>query len=258
MSHDPKKTVTIEDLLRIKRAERPPVEFWAQWDRELRAKQLAAIVEERPWWQVHVPVYVRRMVKWQIPVGATAVMALTFVTLRDYQDQSAQEPVLVTEEVISNATEQPGLASAAASGTTLYTVASVSTSGTAALQVEDRAEASQVTAAPSLEKTLVAIDAPIQPVEIPAAFIQSSTHDVIPATLRTEPPKEPLTRIASAKDVRRARLLDGAMGGRYGSTGNAEVARTRDRIASRLNEDRFYASDAGRLGTSGDRLSLRF
>ena len=55
-----------------------------------------------------------------------------------------------------------------------------------------------------------------------------------------------------------ARLLDGAMGGRYGSTGNAEVARTRDRIASRLNEDRFYASDAGRLGTSGDRLSLRF
>lgn len=256
MSHDPKKTVTIEDLLRIKRAERPPAEFWAQWERELRAKQLAAIVEERPWWQIHVPVYVRRMVKWQLPVGAAAVMALTFVTLRDYQDQSTHDPVLVTEEAISNVTGQQNLPSVTPSAPTLSAVASVSP--TAVLPLETRADTQETTATPGLEKTLVTIDAPMQPVEIPAAFIQPSTQDVIPATLRTEPPKEPLTRIASAKDVRRARLLDGAMGGRYGSTGNTEVARTRDRIASRLSEDRFYASDAGRLGTSGDRLSLRF
>ena len=38
--------VTIEDLLRLKRAERPPASFWSDFDREMRAKQLAAIGAE--------------------------------------------------------------------------------------------------------------------------------------------------------------------------------------------------------------------
>ncbi len=50
MIDDRKQPLTIEDLLRLKRAERPSPEFWSQFERELREKQLAAIVEKRPWW----------------------------------------------------------------------------------------------------------------------------------------------------------------------------------------------------------------
>jgi hypothetical protein len=49
-SEELKPRITVEDLLRLKRAERPGPEFWAQFDQELRAKQLAAIVERKPWW----------------------------------------------------------------------------------------------------------------------------------------------------------------------------------------------------------------
>jgi hypothetical protein len=48
---NPSEKPTLEDLIRIKRAERPPAEFWQRFEEELRAKQLAAIVERRPWWQ---------------------------------------------------------------------------------------------------------------------------------------------------------------------------------------------------------------
>ena len=71
--------VTLEDLLRLKRAERPPVEFWAEFDRTLHAKQLAAIVEKRPWW--------RRRHTWlrggrcSLPLGAAAALAVTFATV---------------------------------------------------------------------------------------------------------------------------------------------------------------------------------
>jgi hypothetical protein len=42
---------SLDELLRVKRAERPPSEFWKRFEDELRAKQLAAIVAPRPWWQ---------------------------------------------------------------------------------------------------------------------------------------------------------------------------------------------------------------
>ena len=35
-----KATVTLEDLLRVKRAEQPPAEFWAEFERGMRTKQL--------------------------------------------------------------------------------------------------------------------------------------------------------------------------------------------------------------------------
>ena len=42
--------VSLGELLRLKRAERPEPEFWARFEQDLRAKHLAAIVEKRPWW----------------------------------------------------------------------------------------------------------------------------------------------------------------------------------------------------------------
>lgn len=83
MSHEQKRQVTVEDLLRLKRAERPQAEFWAEFDRELRTKQLAALVEKQPWWR-SLPARFAGLSRYHLPLGATAVLAVTFLTVRDY------------------------------------------------------------------------------------------------------------------------------------------------------------------------------
>lgn len=77
MSQPPK--VTLEDLLRLKRAERPTPEFWEGFEKELRQKQLTALVQKRRWWD-DVPVWLGR--RFYLPVGATAVIAFTLVSVR--------------------------------------------------------------------------------------------------------------------------------------------------------------------------------
>src|SRR5882672_9787789 len=81
LNSDQRPKVTIEDLLRLKRAERPPAEFWSTFERELRQKQLTALLEKRPWWQELPQLITRRA---YLPVGATAILAFTLVSLRYY------------------------------------------------------------------------------------------------------------------------------------------------------------------------------
>ncbi|HTO03416.1 MAG TPA: hypothetical protein VL069_06930, partial [Opitutus sp.] len=93
----PKTTVTLEDLLRLKRAEQPPAEFWNDFDRELRAKQLAAIIEPRPWWSPLIRVG-SRLTHLQLPIGAAAILAVTLVTVREY---GVNKPVSVYAPAVS-------------------------------------------------------------------------------------------------------------------------------------------------------------
>lgn len=82
MSQRPQNSkITVEDLLRLKRAERPDAEFWNKFEVELRQKQLAALVERRPWWQ-QIPLLLNRRA--YLPIGATAVLTFTLVSLRYY------------------------------------------------------------------------------------------------------------------------------------------------------------------------------
>ena len=43
------RQISLEQLLRVKRTERPEPEFWDQFDHELRQKQLSALVHAQPW-----------------------------------------------------------------------------------------------------------------------------------------------------------------------------------------------------------------
>lgn len=70
---------TLEELLRLKRAERPNADFWAGFERELRQKQLTALVEKRRWWHGLTTLTGRRL---YLPVGATAVVAFALVAVR--------------------------------------------------------------------------------------------------------------------------------------------------------------------------------
>jgi len=78
---DQRPKVTVEDLLRLKRAERPVPEFWSNFERELRQKQLTALLEKRPWWQ-EIPQFLARRA--YLPVGATAILAFTLVSVKYY------------------------------------------------------------------------------------------------------------------------------------------------------------------------------
>jgi hypothetical protein len=70
---------SLEDVLRLKRAERPSPEFWAGFERELRQKQLTALVQKRRWWHTFSQLSTRRT---YLPVGATAVVAFALVAVR--------------------------------------------------------------------------------------------------------------------------------------------------------------------------------
>src|SRR3954469_24530141 len=73
--------VPVEDLLHLKRAERPDADFWTKLGRELRQKQLTALMEKRPWWQ-ELPQFLARRA--YLPVGATAILAFTLVSVKYY------------------------------------------------------------------------------------------------------------------------------------------------------------------------------
>jgi len=100
--------VTLEQLLRVKRAEKPSPEFWAQFDRELRVKQLAAIVEPRPWWAPFIRVG-SRLARYQMPVGAAAVVALTLLTVRQYDAARPSESRSMVPQVATEKVEKRGL-----------------------------------------------------------------------------------------------------------------------------------------------------
>ena len=92
MNRENKRPVTLEDLLQLKRTERPPAEFWTSFERDLRAKQLAALVEKRPWWRT-VPRVFAGFSRYHLPLGATAILALTFLSVREYRTVPSALPV---------------------------------------------------------------------------------------------------------------------------------------------------------------------
>lgn len=117
MSHQ-KRPVTLEDLLRLKRAEQPPAEFWEKFDQQLRAKQLSALVEKRPWWQKLSPALAGWR-RYHLPLGATAVLAVTLLSVHDFQSGvvvpqiEAQAPGAATVSVPATATPTAEMAPAA-------------------------------------------------------------------------------------------------------------------------------------------------
>jgi hypothetical protein len=80
-SPEPRPRVTVEDLLRLKRAERPSAEFWPHFEAELRQKQLAALVQHRRWWERMPQLFASRA---YFPIGAAAVLTVTFISVRDH------------------------------------------------------------------------------------------------------------------------------------------------------------------------------
>ncbi|AWT59959.1 MAG: hypothetical protein DF168_01157 [Candidatus Moanabacter tarae] len=74
--------VSLEDVLRLKRNERPSVKFWEDFDRDLRRRTLQALVSEEPWNPSRFRMLFIRLAT-SVSVTAAAVAALVYIVLQN-------------------------------------------------------------------------------------------------------------------------------------------------------------------------------
>ena len=108
MKQNSERKISVEDLLRLKRAERPAAQFWERFDAEIRAKQLSAIVIRRPWWSELASV-TRALRRRQSLLGAAAAAAVALAAYRFTESRPVHQAVPSSPPV----SEAPGAAAAA-------------------------------------------------------------------------------------------------------------------------------------------------
>ncbi len=267
----PKSPVTLEDLLRFKRVEKPDAAFWTQFEQDFRAKQLAAAVERRRWW-FGLPRIMPRLVRLSLPVGATAVLALTFVTVRQQpSSQPADAAVALepfsTDSVVSSEMARPSVFPAELSvpSTETYNTATPLIAAVEPAPASDAEGATaRLVAATALDEDAIA--ARLEPVLTPSARLIAANMaeaEVEFAKMlhrRSSEPRvveEPLAQIAFPSTTRTSRILPPQMAqlASYSSE-NERSSQVTERQARRLSEDQFYDA-ARRLSAQADRLMLK-
>ncbi len=256
---DQRPKVTVEDLLRLKRAERPAPEFWGNFERELRQKQLTALLEKRPWWQ-EIPQFLARRA--YLPVGATAILAFTLVSVKYYapaqlaqvETPPAGSPVSVDRGVVAPVSSPLVNRSESNESATVETVVA------SAAPVSDQAstevvELMPLLVAPRTEETPSArlLAANLTRLEQPDADFGLNARLSAPA--REQAVASATEELASVptSSTRRNRLL-AQYGGRQLNPEPAPPAVVRERLARRLGDTE--TSDRGnRLAREIDTFS---
>ena len=268
-----RRPVTIEDLVRLKRAERPPAEFWPEWDRQLRTKQLAAILDKRPWWRDALPRLGLALGRYHLPLGATAILALTILTVREYRSVDTELLVPVAAPVARVGAPSPQLdGTDAGSLAELSQPANVARDEVATASAQPQETSRPVSLLPTTRDSIV--DAMSRPAarEIAANLaVARATDPGLARILRSaagyelSAPRvqveEPLARVAALHDTRQGRLQVYATNAAYAPDAtdtNPAVSRFHDRQVSRLSEDQLYEAAIRRIGAKGDRAWLKF
>ena len=268
--------VTIEDLLRLKRAERTSPEFWTRFESELRQKQLAALIERRPWWQTFPQVFAKpRMF---MPVGATAILVLTLVSVKFYSpDQVARVLPLRSGQVsppaqlASTLVSLPSVDQVMATNTLTSVIDSDPYQGVvvdATVPLSDHlpehaAELTPWSASLPVQSPTARLFAtnPSQTERIESQLAQSLTNRSVPAAYnRTQRSGGAVAELASvsALSSKRSRLL-AQFNGRQFSPEPQAPAIVRERLTRHLAEtDTNYSEHFTRVGLKGDQVSLRF
>ncbi len=278
-----KRPIEIEDLLRLKRTERPPADFWARFDRELRAKQLAALVERRPWWQT-MPRLFSGVSRYRLPLGAAAMLALTVVAVRhspttpagmDDADPSPR-PVPVTSPVavaapaeapsrmaspvlpsigentppvlvarVETAVAPAPVAAATNSISSQVNVSILSTSGDEFARNEDVGGLRPMGAA-----LMVRTDGDLSGAR---GFLTQAATGFEARALPVRSAVDPLQHITPPGERSRAKLLTAMLS----MTTVDTPARTGERAADRISEERLY-DQVSRFGARGAGVSMKF
>jgi hypothetical protein len=77
--NDQQTEVTVEDLLRLKRAERPSEEFWGEFDRGLHQRMLQTLVKKAPWYEQVMLGLTGRFARSSAIAAAAVLVALLLV-----------------------------------------------------------------------------------------------------------------------------------------------------------------------------------
>lgn len=258
-----KNKITVEDLLQLKRAERPPVEFWSRFEQELRTKQLAALVKPvRPWW--HSLVGRKALVRVYAPLGAAAVVALSFGI---YQRPGVQvaavnlEPAAATHVAANETPAMPApIAQTAQPQIALAPVTEISGDSHEAVRenLPKSVAIAKSDSAPAPEQLVVAGAATVKAAgQALAQLVGLSDENALKNEAPSATAVEPLAQLSSPRDNRRARLLAYTVAYDPHAAGSRDSVRSRDRIARGISDESIYDS-ISRLGVSGDRVSIKF
>jgi len=281
MKPESNRPITIEDILRLKRAETPAPEFWATFDRELRAKQLSALVGKRPWWRT-LPALFGKVSRYRIPLGAGAAVAVAFFSLHNFNSPpaSTQAPANSSPVVAMETRTPTDLAIVVDSIPTVHETIAAAAVGTTP-EPHDLPVPAVMVAAVSVDepKPVVAAPAALPGVQIQGSITAApaaqrvaanlsvvQTKDVVSArrlldvasgfeerVMPTRAAVEPLQQMVPPGDSRRSRLLTAMV-----STASLEASmRTTERAASRLDEEKLY-DQIHRFGARGDRVQVKF
>jgi hypothetical protein len=282
MKHESQRPIGIEELLRLKRAERPPAEFWTEFDRKLRAKQLAALVEKRPWWQ-SVPLSLPRFSRFYLPIGATALLAVSIITVRETSeagsglaDSAVESPRVATLDAgvrygaeLASPDEGVSSAGAAAELRAGAAVASDETNAGAGDRPFDATTPGElsrmipllgisgVTVTETSEAVMprYAVDA----LPRPGAEVIEARHSLVKLNgfetrnLSARSPVEPLQQITPPSERTRTKLLTAMVS----MTATGAASRAGERTANRLSEEQLY-DQIHRFGARGAGVSMKF
>ncbi len=252
-----KRPVTVEDLLKIKRSERPRDDFWNGWQAQMRTRLNEARQEHRPW---HKDFFHRLgivIARQQMSVGISCMLALGFVLLHDSRPSFSPLPgELPGVELRLNPVAKAVVLPTPVVAEPQQTVA-LDRSQPAVSDLRQTREASS--AITHLERSerpspaALAIAANLAAVEAvdPDLNPRYSFGDVfeLPERGAIEP---------AVRESRSDTLLGYSYAPSVATESNSQ-SRRQDRLLSRLSEDALSEASARRLGGSrGDRLSLRF
>jgi hypothetical protein len=285
MKHE-KRPVTLEDLLRVKRAERPPAEFWTEFDRQLRTKQLSALVERRPWWHGLSEAFAS-LRRYPLPIGAAAALAITFITLRQENAapqlelrpeipavavaRSAETSVPVTRAILAES--QPAGSEAQTLVATATTAEpAVKDAAAAAVELMPAAPAAAIAQneSPRMLSLLVGAEeaetASPSARHIAANFAVATASEPIGTMLLGKAREfgshrsevrvaaiDPLQQMAAPAEMRRARYLTAMVS----TTAVESSARTSERMANRISAEELY-DQVERFGTRRGGFNVKF
>jgi hypothetical protein len=270
MSDSPQRPkITIEDLLRLKRAERPTAEFWNNFERELRQKQLTALLEKRPWWQELPQLLTRRT---YLPIGATAILAFSLVSIKYFT------PAQLAQESAQPVNVAPSAGATLATSTMAAEASSVSPSlvnrsDSAAPRLDDRTALAAMTIVVPAEAQIPEMVAPrtadspsARSIAANLAHLEQSEPELINAVLgnRLSSPARVQTASVQTADLaslptnasRRNRLLAQYSDRQLAPEPTAPDI-VRERMSRRLGDPEI-SDRISRLGVRGDAVSLKF
>jgi hypothetical protein len=263
MSSDPKKVPTIEELLRLKRLERPPETFWPQFEQDLRAKQLAAIVVRRPWWASCTRL-LSSISRHQLPIAAAFFFGASAFVFHQYHDAfgvkahaaiSVPDGASVAAPSMTVAEETPAtpaVRSVPSEGTLTRSLATGSETATA-IAVDAAGPSPSAGRFLALGSTARTDTPSARSIAANLAAAQAEEPEIMRNLLgfsgvvdeRLVPEQatvtEPLARMASPSDVRRSRLLAGVFPVATYARGDSAPP-SADRLVRKLDDDRLYDS----------------